>query len=76
MTDRIEALTVVLDAPTREDDLDALIAAIKQLRGVADVGKHVASIDGYIAQTRATQEVWRAIFDLYERQRTKASTNG
>lgn len=37
MTDRIRHLVVTLDRDVREDDLEALIAAIVQLRGISSV---------------------------------------
>ena len=65
MTDRINALTVILDQDIRDDDAQALINAIKQLRGVLDVTPHVASFEDAIATSRARQElidkVWKAI---------------
>lgn len=37
MSDRYFALTVVLEQDIRDDDAEPLIAAIRQMRGVADV---------------------------------------
>lgn len=59
MTDRIQSLTVALTKDVRDDDLDALVAAIKQMRAVADValGEPV-DITDYMARIRVDLE-WR-----------------
>lgn len=57
MTDRIYALTVLLEEPVREDDVETLIQAIKQMRGVLDVTTRVANIELYWARVSAGQEV-------------------
>jgi hypothetical protein len=65
MTDRLSALTVVLEAPTRADDAEALIAAIQQMRGVANVQAHVSdNLAEHIAKSRLREELWTAMRDL------------
>jgi hypothetical protein len=44
MTDRITAYLVVLDEPTREDDAEATLAAIRQIKGVLTVEPVVRDI--------------------------------
>ena len=55
MTDRINALTVVLGKDTREDDIDSLCEAILHLR--SDVKKNVVDINSTIAESRARQAI-------------------
>lgn len=57
MSDRHHALTVVLDADMREEDLEPLRLAIAQLRGVADVVPVVASLGDYMARARVRAEI-------------------
>lgn len=65
MTDRYIALTVLLEKEIREDDAEPLIAAIRQLRGVAEVTPHVPeSIDTYWAKSRARDELLRQLIEL------------
>lgn len=64
MTDRINALTVVLEADIREDDAEPLIAAIRQMRGVLAVDGHVRTIEAHIERARATNHVRRKLMDL------------
>lgn len=57
MTERFNALTVVLEEDLRADDAEALIAAIGQLRGVLSVSGNVADITTHTAQERARHEL-------------------
>lgn len=57
MTDRFQALTVVLEDDVRSDDAEALISAISQLRGVLNVTGNVADLGSHVAQIRARQEL-------------------
>ena len=62
MTDRFNALTVVLEKDIREDDAQALIAAIAQLRGVATVtGNVVDNLTATVEHTRAWIEIDEAL---------------
>lgn len=58
MTDRINALTLVLADDVRDDDIKPLVEAVKQLRGVIDVRLNVADTTALIAEARASQR-WR-----------------
>lgn len=66
MTDRFNSLTVVLEKDMRDDDAEALIAAIRQLRGVLSVSGNVADPSDYIAQQRARHELgdklWQVLY--------------
>jgi hypothetical protein len=66
MTNRLNALVVILEKDIREDDAEVLISAIRQLRGVLTVKKNVADhIEGIVAvqreRQRITQKVWDAL---------------
>lgn len=66
MTNRIHALTVVLESDTRDDDIESLVEAIKHLRNVADVKLHVTDLSDFSARTRARQELseklWQVLY--------------
>lgn len=64
MTDRINALTVVLTDDWREDDVQSIIEAIKLLRGVLRVSPKVADLDNYVAEERAKHELVVKIREL------------
>lgn len=53
MTDRIRALTVVLKADMREDDVEPLRQAIALFGGVLRVDSHVSDVDSHVADMRA-----------------------
>lgn len=52
VTDRINALVVLIDEHLAEEDAWPLVNAIAQLRGVVGVDPHWAAPDGLIAQMR------------------------
>ena len=64
MADRIKALTVTLERDIRVDDVEPLIAAITQLRGVANVMAEVANIDTHVAEVRVRQELGQKIMKI------------
>ena len=64
MTDRYNALTVVLEHDIRSDDAQALISAIEQLRGVLSVTPNVVDISSYTAHERARHELGQKIWEV------------
>lgn len=64
MTTRIIALTVILEGEPREDDIEPIIAAIRQLRGVADVQPIDASPEIRIAERRAMLDLREKLWDV------------
>lgn len=64
MTNRYNALTVVLETDIREDDAEALIVAIQQLRGVRDVVPNVADVNSMVAESRARLELLDTLIQL------------
>lgn len=67
MTDRYNAVTVVLEQDMREDDAESLINAIRHLRGVISVTGNVTEVADHIAQSRARRELeqrlWEALHE-------------
>lgn len=57
MTDRYNYLTVALEKDMRSDDAEALIEAIRMLRGVENVAPHVADPGDWTAEQRVRQEL-------------------
>ena len=77
MTTRFHALTVVLDRDIREDDAEALMLAIRQLRGVAGVAGVPVDICDYSARTRASDQILRKLREvLYEAKEANPSLDG
>lgn len=64
MTDRFNSLTVVLEKNVRDDDAEALIAAIMQFKGVIAVEGNVASFDSIVADQRARHELAGKVMDV------------
>lgn len=63
MTDRINALTVVLDKDIRADDVEYLKQAISMIRGVLRVDQHVSDISSHIAYARARADLQERLFE-------------
>lgn len=65
MTDRVNSLIVVLAEDERIDDIQPLIMAIKQLRGVLDVAPKVVNAESYCAEQRVrhqlVEKLWSAL---------------
>lgn len=68
MTDRINALTVVLSRDTREDDVEGLVQAIEHFRGVQSVERHVAKLEDHIAYSRARAELRERLYTALARE--------
>lgn len=64
MTDRFHSFTVVLKEPIREDDAEALMNAIRCLKGVIDVAGNVADANAYVAYSRARSELRDKLWDV------------
>jgi len=67
MTDRYNALTVVLESDIREDDAGPIIIAIRMIRGVLSVEPHVVDIDTHIAEDRARARLLTEILTVVRR---------
>jgi hypothetical protein len=64
MTDRYYALTVTLTEPIRDDDAEAIINAIRMIKGVNNVVPLVAEADLHWAAERAKRELGEKILEL------------
>jgi hypothetical protein len=65
MTDRLKGCTVSFTAPVREDDADAILDAIRMIRGVDAVLPVLDAPEDWHAYQRARRELsaklWRAL---------------
>jgi len=64
MTDRVHALTVILEREWRVDDVEAIVNAIKMLRGVLSVEEHITDVDFYAAREQAKFELQQELRDV------------
>lgn len=65
MTERIGALTVILEEPVRTDDVKTIIAAIMMIRGVAKVETHPFGGSEWMAKETARRELEKLIWDAF-----------
>lgn len=69
MTDRFNTITVVLEKEMRDDDAEATLAAIRQIRGVLDAKGNVSDMTEWMAETRARRELGEKLLAiLYSRK--------
>ncbi len=65
MTDRVRSLTVALTHDMRTDDVEALIIAINQLKGVLSVASNITEPNDWCTERRVRDElldkVWNVI---------------
>ncbi len=71
MTDRINALCVVLAHDIRTDDVEPLVQAIGHLRGVLSVTPNVSDYAAHVGEERARQEIRQKILDVVYPDRRK-----
>lgn len=66
MTDRIYALTVLLEEDTREDETQLIIEAIRMIKRVVTVSPHVEEQELWAAEERArmdlTRQLWHVLY--------------
>jgi len=65
MTDRFNAFLVILAHDIREDDAQATINAIKQIKGVLDVQPQVVDYAEVIAESRLKFELWEKMYQIF-----------
>lgn len=58
MTDRLAGFTVTLTVDIRDDEVEAIVNAIRMVKGVASVEPLVSTYELHVAQVRADR-VWR-----------------
>lgn len=56
MTDSLNGVTVVFERDIREDDAEAILTAIRMIKGVASVEPHVSTVGDHFARTQAAHE--------------------
>lgn len=64
MTDRYNTLTVAIENDIREDDAEAILSAIRQIRGVLSVKGNVADTTAYLAEERARSELGKRLIEI------------
>ena len=66
MTDRYHTLTVVLEHDMRDEEVDLLVQAMRQLRGVTSVSAHVADYTSFMAEERAKRALRERLWQVLE----------
>lgn len=64
MTDMINSLLVIFEKDIREDDVEAIVDAVKMIKGVISVTKNTSSFENEIAEARALQYYREKLWDI------------
>ena len=71
MTNRIKGCTVVFERDIREDDAEAVLNAIRMVRGVLSVNPSLSTHEDWMAQERVKQEIgWKLWEILYSKNKS------
>jgi hypothetical protein len=71
MTDRLKGCVVQFSESIREDDAQAVLDAIKMIKGVQSVAASVDSSDDWINRERIRHELGQRILDVIFPERLK-----
>lgn len=63
MTDRVHSLTVALNKDVRVDDVEGLINAILQFRGVIKVEGNISDSGLWVAESRIKHDLTMKLYD-------------
>jgi len=66
MTDRLKGLIVTFESSIREDDAEAIINAIKMVKGVASVTPSVDNVDDMINRQRVKNDLRTKFYELWQ----------
>lgn len=66
MTDRLKGLTVAFDRDIREDDAEAIVSAIKMIKGVLDVQPSYATSEDWMNRRRIRDELGTALWEVLD----------
>lgn len=64
MTDRYNAITVHLATDIRDDDAEAILTAIRMVKGVAKVEPLVADVSAAIGEERARRQLVDQLWEV------------
>ena len=64
MTDRLNGVTITFEKDIRDDDAEAIINAMKMIKGVIHVEPHIVTTDDHMATTRANIEFRGKLIDF------------
>lgn len=66
MTDRVHSFQVVLERDIRIDDVEPLLGAVRQLRGVVSVVPIISTFEAHMAEERAKLELEKHILNMLQ----------
>lgn len=67
MSDRHMGYIVVLEKDLKDEDSERVISAIGCIAGVVKVEPIVGNVEKHFAITKAKQEIWDKLFDVFKK---------
>ena len=71
MSDRINALTVVLEKDMKDEDVRQVVQAIKMIKNVLKVKTNIVDINSYCAEQRVRAELHKSLFAVLYNEEDK-----
>lgn len=71
MSDRINTLTIVLDQPYRDDDVEQIVNAIRMIKGVASVTANVQNMTDHVAYDNARRDLGNKLWEVLYPEKNK-----
>ena len=68
MTDRIKGMTITLDADIREDDVQAIVNAMKMIKGVVHVEPSIVTVEDHINREMIRYEFKHKLFNFVKEE--------
>lgn len=76
MTDRIKGIVVTLDRDYRDDDVRAILDAIRMIKGVVAVAPQVSTSDDWMARRRVQHQLRDRIYKMMDEFFDERPDNG
>lgn len=67
MTDRVKGFYVTLEQDVRVDDVESLVNAVRQLKGVAAVNVNISNADDWMNRMQLRSQIRRKLYSAIDR---------
>lgn len=64
MTDRLNGVTITFEKDIRDDDAEAILNAMRMIRGVAHVEPNIVTSEDWMAQMQVKTDIRTKLYDF------------
>jgi len=68
MTDRLNGVTITFEKDIRDDDAEAILDAMKMIRGVAHVEPNIVTIDDWMSRRQVKSDIRDKLYDFINKE--------